>query len=458
MTSIFDLLEHWAGVQPQKLLFEFRNRRGEAAERHTYRSFHERTQSLAAHLKGTPGLAPGDRVLLAYPPGLQSITTLLACARAGLIGVPVALPKTADDYAGQRLCAIADDCSAAALLSDSAHLQRLRPLTASYAAAARLRLFSTDELTSAPARPVCSQGNDVLFLQYTSGSTGRPRGVMVSHSNVIANATSTLDHTPIGVSWLPQHHDMGLIGYYLFPIVSGGTSYGFAPADFLRRPASWIRMLSDVGATYTSAPNFGYEYCLQEGKIDEDELSGVDLSCLRVLMNAAEPARPQTVLRFYQRFARYGLHRAACTVAYGLAENTLTVAHGGRNVLRVDRRALTTRRIQVAEGDDFETIEYASCGAPARGVTVCVRDPDSDRQLEELAVGEICVAGASVTRGYWNNDEATRALFCSGNGDDSSPRAHDAHWRPRFSSCRRTLCMRPHQGPDHRRRHECFSR
>ena len=297
MTSIFDLLEHWAIVQPQKLLFEFRNRRGEATERHTYQSFHERTQSLAAHLQGTPGLAPGDRVLLAYPPGLQSITALLACARAGLIGVPVALPKTADDHAGQRLCAIADDCSATALLSDGAHLQRLRALTASHAATARLRLFSTAELTTAPARAIRSRDNEVLFLQYTSGSTRRPRGVMVSHGNVIANAKSTLDHTPIGVSWLPQHHDMGLIGYYLFPIVSGGTNYGFAPADFLRRPASWIRMLSDVGATYTSSPNFGYEYCLQEGKISEDELNGVDLSRLRVLMNAAEPARPQTVLR-----------------------------------------------------------------------------------------------------------------------------------------------------------------
>ena len=421
MTSIFDLLEHWALVQPQKLLFEFRNRRGEATERHTYQSFHERTQSLASRLTGIPGLAPGDRVLLAYPPGLQSITALLACARAGLIGVPVALPKASDDYAGQRLCAIADDCSAIALFSDGAHLQRLRALTASYATTARLRLFSTAELTTAPERPVRGQDNDVLFLQYTSGSTRRPLGVVVSHSNVIANAKSTLDHTPIGVSWLPQHHDMGLIGYYLFPIVSGGTSYGFAPADFLRRPASWIRMLSDVGATYTSSPNFGYEYCLQQGKIDDAELNGVDLSRLRVLMNASEPARPQTVLAFHRRFARYGLQRAACTIAYGLAENTLNVAHGGRNVVRVDRRALTARRIQLAESDDAEAIEYASCGTPVRGVTVCIRDPDSGRRLEELAVGEICVAGTSVTRGYWNNEEATRALFCSGGDDGSSP-------------------------------------
>jgi acyl-CoA synthetase (AMP-forming)/AMP-acid ligase II len=120
---------------------------------------------------------------------------------------------------------------------------------------------------------------------------------------------------------------MGLVGYYLFPIVSGGTSYGFAPADFLRRPAAWLRMISDVQATYTSSPNFGYEYCLRDGMIKEDEVDGVDLSSLRVLMNAAEPARRQTILRFYQRFRRYGLRRAACTVAYGLAENTLNVSH-----------------------------------------------------------------------------------------------------------------------------------
>ena len=92
---------------------------------------------------------------------------------------------------------------------------------------------------------------------------------------MVANARALLDHVPVGVSWLPQFHDMGLIGYYLFPVVMGGRTHGLRPADFLRRPALWLRLLSAVRATYASAPNFGYAYCLN--RIDESELHGVDL-------------------------------------------------------------------------------------------------------------------------------------------------------------------------------------
>ena len=413
ITSIFDFLEHWAVVQPHKLLFEFRDRHGEPRERYTYQSFHERIESLAAHLMDSPGLSPGDRVLLAYPAGLDGIAALLACARAGLVGVPVALPKGGDDPAMRRLRAIGNDCEATALLSNSANSHRLRQFTALRATTATWPLLNTDDFAGGPIYPTCSHHNEVLFLQYTSGSTGRPRGVIVSHNNVVANARATLDHMPgIGVSWLPQHHDMGLIGYYLFPIVFGGTTYGLAPVDFLRRPARWLRMLSDVRATHTSSPNFGYEYCLRDGKIRENELEGVDLSCLRVMMNAAEPVRPQTARKFYRRFAQYGLREAAFTNAYGLAENTLTVSHGGRQTLRVDRQALNARRVLIVEhGGGCETLEFASCGAPASGVKVCICDPDRGHPLGDLLVGEVCVGGASLTRGYWSNDKIMRRMF-----------------------------------------------
>lgn len=413
ITSIVGLLEHWASAQPGKVLFEFRDWRGLTTERHTYQSFQERTQSLAVHLMETPGLCPGDRVLLAYPPGLGSITGLLACARAGLIGVPVALPKASDDVVTRRLQSIGEDCQAKALLSNGPHSSRLGLHTMSNGARHSWRPLNTDDFAAAPLSSAQHRHQEVLLLQYTSGTTGRPRGVMVSHSNVIANAKATLDHTPIGVSWLPQHHDMGMIGYYLFPIVVGGTSFGFAPADFLRKPALWIRTLSEVGATYTSSPNFGYEYCLRDGKIGEADLDGVDLSSVQVLMNASEPARPETVDRFHRRFARYGLRRTACTVAYGLAENTLNVAHGGRGAIAVSRSALYEGRVEVREDTEGrDSVKIASCGRPAPGVTVYVRDAATGLCLEELSPGEICVGGASATRGYWNNEEATSNLFC----------------------------------------------
>lgn len=420
MDSIFDLLEHWTSLQPDKVLFEFRDRLGQTSARHTYRTFHAHTLALAARLMATPGLAPGARVLLAHPAGLEGVAALLACARAGMIGVPVALPRTAGDTAMRRLRAIGENCGAAALLTDDVHAARLAQLFAASGTAPPWPLLALDDGAAAidagnAASSPPPRHERLLFLQYTSGSTGLPRGVMVSHENVIANARATLDHVPTGVSWLPQHHDMGLIGYYLFPIISGGSNYGFAPVDFLRRPALWLRMIAEVGATYSSSPNFGFEYCLREGKVSDAELDGVDLSCLRVLMNAGEPARPDTIGRFHRRFARFGLARGACTVAYGLAENTLNVTHGGCGsvaVLRGARAGGGAHAHTLAEATDAgRCVEYASCGAPVAGVDVRICAPGSDHPLAELEVGEIRVGGPCVTAGYWNNAAATRALL-----------------------------------------------
>lgn len=57
----------------------------------------------------------------------------------------------------------------------------------------------------------------IAFLQYTSGSTSDPKGVMISHENLAHNLSLIIrelqaDKTTVVVSWLPQYHDMGLIG------------------------------------------------------------------------------------------------------------------------------------------------------------------------------------------------------------------------------------------------------
>ena len=111
-------------------------------------------------------------------------------------------------------------------------------------------------------------------------------------ANAIHNGRLCLPPDPqIGVSWLPHYHDMGLLGYYIYCIVNGGTSHLFAPIDFLRRPALWFALISRVGATMTTAPNGAYDYCLREDKLPEEQLQGIDLSSLRVMVNCAEPVR-----------------------------------------------------------------------------------------------------------------------------------------------------------------------
>src|SRR5688572_2384026 len=93
MKSIIDYLEKCAVAQPNKPLFGFINRDGHETDLYTYSSFHEKTRNLADHLSRQEGLKAGDRVLLAFQPGLDMVAAFFACARLGLVPVPVAPPS-----------------------------------------------------------------------------------------------------------------------------------------------------------------------------------------------------------------------------------------------------------------------------------------------------------------------------------------------------------------------------
>ena len=93
MKSIIDYLEEWAGIQPHKPLFGFINLDGHQTDLYTYSSFQEKTRNLADHLSRQEGLKAGDRVLLAFQPGLDIVAAFFACARLGLVPVPVLPPS-----------------------------------------------------------------------------------------------------------------------------------------------------------------------------------------------------------------------------------------------------------------------------------------------------------------------------------------------------------------------------
>ena len=80
-------------------------------------------------------------------------------------------------------------------------------------------------------------------------------------------------------------------------------------------------MMGKYRATASVAPQFAYNLCVR--KADPDELAGVDLSPLRVLLNGAEPVDAAGVAAFQQRFRSLGLRPGVVTPCYGLSEGTL---------------------------------------------------------------------------------------------------------------------------------------
>jgi thioester reductase-like protein len=439
MNTIIDYLEHWAAIQPGKCFSSFLDVQGKEVETYTYSDFHERSRHLAEYLSRQVGLKRGERALLVYPPGLEVIVAFVACARIGVIPAPVLPPTPVNFERGlAKLTFVARDCDARVALTTRSLYRSYRTFLEKPQNSSLLQIAPTvsnlDWVTTDDVRGQASDAFDndpgpVLFLQYTSGSTGDPKGVIVSHENVIHNCRATTDHIPTAVCWLPQYHDMGLIGYYVYLVITGGTTYGFSPMDFLKRPALWLQTLSRVQATYTSSPNFGFEYCLREDKIPSDQLSDLDLSSVRVLMNGSEPVRAETYCRFLERFSPYGLRPEAHVVAYGLAENTLAATNYGRRMVTVNKHLLQkgTLHIENAKKANNDGLRLVSCGRPLDGIHVRIVDPKSNAALGSGQIGEIWLAGKSKCQGYWNRPELTYEVFYNAVAND--PEDHNAYLR-----------------------------
>ena len=432
MVSILDSLDGLGNEHPQKLLYTYLDLNGNALESYTYSSFLQRTKTIAGHLLKESRFAPQDRVLLAYPPGLEMICAFFGCVRAGLIPVPVYPPSSRGfQSALYKIVHIAKDCQAAAVLTSSNYHGSLKTnLARSGVSASGLDLdyisalpwIVTEEFVEPAWTEPFPAPSKILFLQYTSGSTMEPKGVVVTHDNILQTCPLVIDHpSPIVVSWLPQYHDMGLIGCYLYPALRGGTTYGFSPTDFIQRPVLWFETISKYRATATAAPNFAYEYCLRPGRMSKENLEGCDLSSLRVLMVAAEPVKAETYTRFLEAFQPYGLKAESFYAAYGLAENTLAVSMGGRKIVSVNKHAISLGRARVTTevSEIGGATQIVSCGTPLAGLDVRIVDAEQHLALPEGRIGEIWIAGSGKCQGYWNNPELTLKQFRARLVDDT---------------------------------------
>jgi len=432
IASILGQLDRLTDEHPDKLLYSYLDVNGDPIESYTYASFLHRTQAIAGHLRKERRFSIGDRLLLAYPPGLEMICAFFGCVRAGLIPVPVYPPSSRGfQSALYKMVHIAKDCQAAGILTSRDYHASLKTNLARSGVSASgvdvdyisaLPWIATESFVDAIAEGPMVDASEILFLQYTSGSTMEPKGVIVTHENILNTASLVIDHdAPVVVSWLPQYHDMGLIGCYLYPYLKGGTTYGFAPMDFIQRPILWFDAITAYHATATAAPNFAFDYCLRARGLSKESLSACDLSSLRVLMCAAEPVKADTYTRFLEAFQPYGLKSESFYVAYGLAENTLAVSLGGRNIVSVNKRALALgkARMTTEVSEIGAATQIVSCGAPLADLDVKIVDPEGHFPLKPDCIGEIWVAGSGKCLGYWNNPELTLKQFRARLVDDT---------------------------------------
>lgn len=260
--------------------------------------------------------------------------------------------------------------------------------------------------------------NDLAFIQYSSGSTSDPKGVCLTHRNLCVNIRAIVEgagwgEDDVSLSWMPLTHDMGLIGYHLSVLAAGMNHAVMDTNAFVRRPLLWMIKAHELRATQLCSPNFGYKHFLK--LFERKGLPETDLSCVKLILNGAEPISYSLCEEFLDALAPYGLKRTAMFPVYGMAEATVGVSMPEIGVeysrIVVHRHSLRIGEPYTpAELEDADAVSFVKVGRALRDVEIRIAD-DADQVLENGKVGNIQLFGGSVTEKIYGDDATTASLF-----------------------------------------------
>ena len=279
----------------------------EEEERITYAQLDRSARALAGGLLER-GLERGERVAIMLPTEPGFFYAFFGVILAGAIPVPIYPPfrrAQVEDHL-RRQAGILRNAGASFLITDE-EIRNVGVLLHSLTDTLRgvetvTGLIAGERI----AEPAPADSKATTLIQYTSGSTGDPKGVVLSHANLLANIramgevmeASSADRF---VSWLPLYHDMGLIGAWLGSLYYGTPVTIMPPLAFLANPARWLWAIHRHQATLSVAPNFAFELCLKN--IRDENIEGLDLSKLRMLLNGAEPVSPNYHCPFHREIS-----------------------------------------------------------------------------------------------------------------------------------------------------------
>jgi acyl-CoA synthetase (AMP-forming)/AMP-acid ligase II len=388
------------------------------------------------------GVRRGDVCILALPSGERCATLMLSTLALGAVPLLVAPPLLPGRQA--FLSSLIEHLSrktGARLVVVPGATSPVRP-EKPLRPGPRTTVLSEDTLAPVPSRlaEVIPAESDVAALQLTSGTTGFPRTCVWTHRAVLsaldgmARAMS-LSTEDVCFNWTPLYHDMGLVNNFLLCLAHGVPLALLPPADFVRRPALWLRGLAETGATLTWSPNFGFALAVR--KVQLDDVRDVDLSRVRAFWNAAERIHPETLRAFHERFAPLGVRRDALKTNYGCAENvggaTFSDPHGPVAIEYVDGFLLRTKGVARPVPDAADgprAVPVVGVGHPPDGVRVVVLSPRG-RPLPDGRVGEIALDTPSRMSEYLGDRRASRRALFQGllrTGDLGYLRGSELFW------------------------------
>jgi len=364
----------------------------------TYGESNRRADALALGLRDL-GVGRGDRVALFMQNRPEAMEAFFAVLKVGAAAVPLNPRFTAEeiDYhvgdAGARLLVIGEE------VADVVAKVRDRLGSVEHVVCVGARSVDEDGMVDFDALVAGHEGqrldavyvddDKLAWLAYTSGTTGRAKGAMLTHGNLIACALGALADT--------MRLEVGDVALHAASLTHGS---GYNALAYTMKGCAQV-LLSPIGFEVEKLLEFVARYRVNalftvptmiKMVIDHPATPGADLSSLRWVMYGGAPMYVEDLKKALD------LMGPVFVQIYGQTESPMT-----GTMLRPEEHRL----------DEPYAGRLGSCGRARSGIGVRIVGED-DRPLPPGAVGEICLRGATVMKGYWNRPDATAETLRGG--------------------------------------------
>ncbi len=364
----------------------------------TWREVNERANRFAHALLGM-GCRKGDRVALLTYNSSEYIESVFACAKAGLIFVPLNFRLSPQEIeyilknASPTTLIFGQDFSDVASSLRSALSLNCIGIGDGPRWAMRYEALIESGSPVEPPEELVSE-DDPAEVFYTSGTTGFAKGVVHTHRARLEGAKTCvidgeLNHDDVYLLNVPAIcHTAGWV-WVLANAYVGGTIVVSKLRGF--DPETILRTIQDEAIT-----NLQLVPITIMELIEHPQISKYDVSSLRVVFYATAPM-PAGPLR-----KALGIFGNIFMQPYGLTET-------GPNVTCLRKKEHSFSGLS----DDEAAKRIKSCGRPCYGVLVKLVD-EKGQEVPPHTVGEIVVKSSDMMTGYWNNEEETRKVIKDG--------------------------------------------
>jgi len=389
----------------------------------TFGKFLTRAQSHAAELHAR-GLRPGDRVVLIHSQGLAGMAAFAGAILLGAVPALLAFPNFKVDREKyiSGLIGVTRNLQARLVAVDDGFPTEFEEYLTSSSGASLVRLGDGSRVDDGGGVPFVSRlPEDIAFIQHSAGTTGLQKGVAVSHKALLTQlfhltAALKINDRDRIYSWLPLYHDMGLIACFMLPLVYHLPVVMQSPTNWVMRPATMLRLISDYRCTLSWIPNFTLQFLSR--RVREDDRMGIDLSSLRGLINCSEPVHLESMEEFYRSFESCGLRATTLSSSYAMAENTFAVTQSeiglGVRHIWIDRSKLHQEHLAVPIGEHSTgSLGLVSSGRCLPGNRVRIVSSNGT-DLPDGSVGEILIQSDSLFEGYYNRPDLTAVAIRDG--------------------------------------------